>query len=170
MKSYIDVTLSQNSRYTPLQHTKNLPPCDLFTIKLTTTSGHGDKKLDRIPVPMETQLRVRHGAVGHVAPGDGGDPHPGPREALRARHDRGAAAVRLRERNGDDDAVSCADPEPVGRYQESGDADEGETELACAEHLAHVRFDVDVLQVLVGVGVVEAEGGVEPDRDPDAFA
>ena len=35
------------------------------------------------------------------------------------------------------------------------------------EHLADVGLDVDVLEMVVGVGVVEPEGGVQPDRDPD---
>ena len=40
--------------------------------------------------------------------------------------------------------------------------------LALTKHLADVRLDVDVLEVLLGVGVVQPEGGVQPDRDPDA--
>ena len=40
--------------------------------------------------------------------------------------------------------------------------------LALTEHFADVRLDVDVLEMLLGVGVVQAEGGVKPDRDPDA--
>ena len=40
--------------------------------------------------------------------------------------------------------------------------------LALTEHLADVRLDVDVLEMLLGVGVVQTEGGVKPDRDPDS--
>ena len=38
------------------------------------------------------------------------------------------------------------------------------------QHLADVRLDVHVLEVLVRVGVVEPQGGVEPDRHPHAVA
>lgn len=38
------------------------------------------------------------------------------------------------------------------------------------EHLADVRLDVHILQVLVRVGVVEAQRGVQPDRHPHAVA
>lgn len=38
------------------------------------------------------------------------------------------------------------------------------------EHLADVGLDVDVLQVLHGVGVEQPQGGVQPDGHPDAVA
>ena len=39
--------------------------------------------------------------------------------------------------------------------------------LALTEHLADVGLDVHVLEVLLGVGMVQAEGGVQSDRHPD---
>lgn len=36
------------------------------------------------------------------------------------------------------------------------------------EHLADVGLNVDVLQVLQGVGVEQPQGGVQPDGHPDA--
>ena len=38
------------------------------------------------------------------------------------------------------------------------------------EHLADVRLDVHVLEVLVGVRVVQPQGRVQPDRDPHPVA
>lgn len=42
--------------------------------------------------------------------------------------------------------------------------------LHLTEHLADIRLDVNVLEVLVCVRMVEAQGGVEPDGHPHAVA
>lgn len=69
----------------------------------------------------------------------------------------------LVERHRDDHAVAGAYPEAARADQQGGDPDKGEAQLPGAQHLAHVRLDVHVLEVLVRVRMVQAESGVHLD-------
>ena len=108
---------------------------------------HGDKELHRVPVAVETELRLRHGAVGDEAAGDDAilhvrvDPDRSPRLAVLYHVLYQVSAGRLDhvrsvERDADDDPVAGAEPEPGAADQQSSDPHEGEAQLAraCSQH------------------------------------
>ncbi len=101
----------------------------------------------------------------------------------------------LWQRDGDDDAVSGSYPQAVAGDHQSGDPHEREAQLtgacdthsisrlngtaglsnalintALTQHLADVRLDVNILQVLVCVRVEEPEGRVQTNGHPDTVA
>lgn len=105
---------------------------------------------------------------------------------------RHLGALTLGQGDGDDDSIAGAHPEAVACDKQGRDAHEGEAQLsracggggwsarwpwgtpaptrwpaALTQHLADVGLDVHVLQVLVGVGVVEPQCGVQADGHPD---
>lgn len=104
-------------------------------------------------------------------------------------------SLTLSQWDGDDDSIASAHPETVACYKQGRDAHEREAQLASAwgereavggvsaaswalparlgpvqhgltQHLADVGLDVHVLQVLVGVGVVQPQRGVQADGYP----
>lgn len=107
-------------------------------------------------------------------------------------------SLTLGQWDGDDDAVTGADPQAIACDEQGGNAHEGEAQLACAwgegaarsvppagpphprppsstqhsltQHLADIGLDVHVLQVLVGVGVVQPQRGVQADGHPHTIA
>lgn len=102
-------------------------------------------------------------------------------------------SLTLGQRDGDDNSVASAHPEAVAGNEQGSDTHEGEAQLACAwrergggvsavcwalpappgsaqhsltQHLADIGLDVHILQVLVRVGMVEPQRGVQADGHP----
>lgn len=67
----------------------------------------------------------------------------------------GCFRLTLRQRYRDDHSVAGADPQPVRGNEQSGDAHEGKSQFSRTEHLADVRLYVDVLEMLIGMSVIE---------------
>ena len=107
---------------------------------LFTWDGH--KELDGVPVAVEGELCLGHGAVGdeaarhHLVLGVGVHPDRAARPVVQHVGDEVAGGrlgqVGGGQRHRDDDAVAGAQPQAVAGDKEGRDADEGEAELAGA--------------------------------------
>ena len=101
-----------------------------------------DEELDGVPVAVEGELCLGHGAEGREGPGDHSV------SSVSVHSDRaarlavlyhvldqvprlGLGHLRGLQRDADDDPVACPQPESVAAHVESRDADEGEAEFAC---------------------------------------